>query len=130
GRVVNVFTGRIDRADVVVADGWVAGVGGPSGPSGCPPAWEARERLDRAGRLVLPGLIDSHMHLESTLLAPAELARLVVPRGTTATLSDSHEVGNVLGVPGIDMLLEASAGLPLDLFFMASSCVPAARWED
>ena len=70
------------------------------------------------------------MHLESALLLPAELARLVVPHGTTATISDSHEIGNVLGIPGIDMLIGASAGLPLDVFFMASSCVPATKWED
>jgi adenine deaminase len=79
---------------------------------------------------VIPGLIDSHQHLESTLLMPAELARMVVPHGTTATISDSHEIGNVLGIPGIDMLIDASAGLPLDVFFMASSCVPATSWED
>src|SRR5437660_2579 len=60
---------------------------------------------------------------------PGELARLIVPHGTTAVISDSHEIGNVLGIPGIDMLLSASAGLPLDCFFMASSCVPATAWE-
>ena len=90
----------------------------------------ARETIDVRGQAVLPGLIDSHMHLESTLLTPAELARLIVPHGTTATISDSHEVGNVLGVPGIELLIAASEGLPFDLFFVASSCVPAARWED
>ncbi|MBX6315568.1 MAG: adenine deaminase, partial [Isosphaeraceae bacterium] len=82
------------------------------------------------GRAVLPGLIDSHMHLESTLLGPAELARLIVPHGTTAILSDSHEIGNILGVSGIDMLIQASDGLALDLFFLASSCVPATSFED
>src|SRR5262249_5854046 len=121
GSVVNVFTGRTERADVVLADGAVAGVG--------PFDWPARETIDVAGQFVLPGFIDCHMHLESTLLTPAELARLVLPHGTTATLSDSHEVGNVLGVRGIDLLIRASEGLPFDLFFMASSCVPAARWE-
>ena len=80
--------------------------------------------------MILPGLIDAHMHLESTLLTPAELARLIVPMGTTAVISDSHEVGNVMGVRGIDMLAAACEGLPLDLFFMASSCVPATAWED
>jgi adenine deaminase len=120
-RVVNVFTERLETANVVLADGWIAGVG--------PYDWPAERTLDLAGRCVLPGFIDSHMHLESTLLTPAELARLVVPHGTTAVISDSHEVANVLGVPGIDMLLSASAGLPLDLFFMASSCVPATHWE-
>jgi adenine deaminase len=122
GDVVNVFTGRVQPANVVVADGWVAGVG--------PYEWQARETITVTGRVVLPGLIDSHMHLESTLLTPAELARVVVPHGTTATVSDSHEIGNVLGVPGIDRLIAASEGLPFDLFFVASSCVPAARWED
>ena len=82
------------------------------------------------GRAVLPGLIDAHMHLESTLLTPAELARLIVPHGTTTLISDSHEVGNVLGVPGLDRLLAASRGLPLDLFFMAPACVPATTWEE
>lgn len=122
GQVVNVFTGRIEPANVVLADGWIAGVG--------PYEWTARETIDVRGRAVLPGLIDSHMHLESTLLTPAELARLIVPHGTTAAISDSHEVGNVLGVPGIELLIAASKGLPLDLFFTASSCVPAASWED
>jgi adenine deaminase len=121
GQVVNVFTQRLELANVVIADGWVAGVG--------PYDWPAHRTVALAGRCVLPGFIDSHMHLESTLLTPAELARLVVPHGTTAVISDSHEVGNVLGVPGIDMLLSASAGLPLDLFFTASSCVPATHWE-
>jgi adenine deaminase len=122
GQVVNVFTCRVQPANVVVADGWIAGVG--------PYDWQARQTIPLSGQAVLPGLIDSHMHLESTLLAPAELARLIVPHGTTATLSDSHEIGNVLGVPGIDLLLSLSEQLPFDLFFGASSCVPAARWED
>lgn len=122
GQVVNVFTDRIEPANVVVADGWIAGVG--------PFDWTATQTIDLRGRALLPGLIDSHMHLESTLLTPAELARLIVPHGTTATISDSHEVGNVLGVPGIETLIDASAELPFDLFFTASSCVPATRWED
>jgi adenine deaminase len=121
GQVVNVFTGRVQPADLVIADGWIAGVGSYE--------WTARQTIDLQGRAVIPGLVDSHMHLESTLLRPAELARLIVPHGTTATISDSHEVGNVLGVPGIKLLIEASEGLPFDLFFMASSCVPAASWE-
>jgi adenine deaminase len=121
GQVVNVFTERVEPANVVIADGWVVGVG--------PYDWQARETVDLAGRAVLPGFIDAHMHLESTLLTPAELARLIVPHGTTAMVSDSHEIGNVLGIPGIDMLLAAGEGLPLDLFFTASSCVPATHWE-
>jgi adenine deaminase len=121
GRVVNVFTQRVESANVVLADGWVAGVG--------PHDWPARQTLDLAGRTILPGFIDSHMHLESTLLTPAELARLIVPHGTAGIISDSHEIGNVLGIPGIDQLLSTSEGLPLDLFFSASACVPATKWE-
>jgi adenine deaminase len=122
GQVVNVFTGRVEAGDVVIADGWIAGIG--------PYAWEAREVIDVAGRFLIPGLIDGHVHVESTLLMPVELAKVVVPHGTTAMVADPHEVGNVLGIPGIDLLLTASEGLPLDLFFMASSCVPATRWDD
>jgi adenine deaminase len=121
GQIVNVFTERVETANVVLADGWIAGVG--------PHDWPAHRSLALGGRSLLPGFIDSHMHLESTLLTPAELARTIVPHGTTAVISDSHEVGNVLGVPGIDMLLAASEGLPLDLYFTASSCVPATHWE-
>src|SRR5262245_57436281 len=108
-QVVNVFTNRLERWDVAVADGWIAGVG--------PFAWRGRERIAATGKVVYPGLIDSHMHLESTLLSPGELARLVLPRGTTATISDSHEVGNVLGIPGIEALAKASEGIAFDLFF-------------
>ena len=122
GRVVNVFTRAVEVAGVVVADGRIAGVG--------PYTWEAAETIDLAGRTVIPGLIDTHMHLESTLLTPAELARVLVPLGTTAVISDSHEIGNVLGVAGIDLLARAAEGLPLDIYFMASSCVPATAFED
>jgi adenine deaminase len=122
GRVLNVFTRRVEEADIVVADGRIAGVGRFD--------WEASRTIPLDGRTVIPGLIDTHMHLESTLLTPAELARLIVPRGTTAVISDSHEIGNVLGVDGIDLLASAAEGLPLDVFFMASSCVPATPQED
>ena len=122
GQVVNVFNRRVEPADIVIADGRIAGVGCHE--------WRASQTLSAEGLVILPGLIDAHMHLESTLLTPAELARLIVPMGTTAVISDSHEVANVLGVPGIDMLAAAGAGLPLDVFYMASSCVPATEWED
>lgn len=121
GQVVNVFTRETLPANVVIADGRIAGVG--------PFEWQAREQIDVTGRFILPGLIDAHMHLESTLLSPGEFARLVVPHGTAAVVADPHEVGNVLGVPGIEMLLEASRGLPLDFYFMAPSCVPCCEWE-
>lgn len=122
GQIVNVFTGQIQAGNIVIADGWIAGVG--------PYPWQAAETLELDGRPVIPGLIDAHMHLESTLLWPPELARALVPHGTAAIIADPHEIANVLGVPGVEMLLAASQGLPLDVFFMAPSCVPATSWED
>lgn len=122
GQIANVFTQRLQKANVVIADGWIAGIG--------PHDWPARESLNVAGKIIMPGLIDGHVHVESTLLLPAELAKVIVPRGTTALIADPHEIGNVRGIAGIDMLLAASEGLPLDLFCMASSCVPATRWDD
>ena len=91
GQVVNVFNRRVEPADVVIADGRIAGVGCYS--------WQAKEIINASGLVLIPGLIDAHMHLESTLLVPSELARLIVPLGTTAMISDSHEVANVLGAP-------------------------------
>ncbi len=121
GRVANVFTGTVDRADIVVADGWIAGVG--------PFEWDAAQRIDLDGRTVIPGLIDAHMHVESTLLVPSQLATVLVPRGTSTIISDPHEIANVLGVAGVELLIEASRGLALDIFYMAPSCVPAMSWE-
>jgi len=121
GQVVDVFTQTISPVSIAIVDGWIAAVG--------PFTWPARETIDLGGRYVLPGFIDAHMHLESTLLTPGELARLIVPLGTTAMISDSHEIANVLGVAGIDLLLKASEGIPLDFFLTASSCVPAVAWE-
>src|SRR6185295_19207951 len=114
GQIVNVFTQRVESANVVIADGWIAGVGAFD--------WPAHKTIDVTGKTLAPGFIDSHMHLESTLLTPAELARMIVPHGTTTIISDSHEIGNVLGIPGIDLVRAASVGLPLDLFLTASSC--------
>jgi len=121
GRVANVFTGTVLKADIVVADGWIAGVG--------PFEWDAAERIDLEGRTVIPGLIDAHMHVESTLLVPAQLAAVVVPRGTSTIIADPHEIANVMGVAGVELLIEAGKGLALDIFYMASSCVPAMSWE-
>ena len=121
GQVVNVFTREVEPGNVVIADGYVAGVG--------PYDWDASRRLDVTGMAIAPGLIDGHLHIESTLLTPVELARVMAPHGTSALIADPHEVANVMGVDGIDLLLSASEGLPVDFFFMASSCVPAVEWE-
>jgi len=120
GKVVNVFTGEILRADVAVAKGIITGVG---------EGYEAINVLDLSGKYVCPGFIDGHLHIESTMLSPYQFARAVVPRGTTAVVCDPHEIANVLGLEGIRYMLEASEGLPITVFVMASSCVPATHLE-
>src|ERR671924_979749 len=119
GRVLSVFTREWLDADVAVVDGWIAGLGD----------YEGREVLDATGRFVVPGFVDAHMHLESTKLLPDEFARLVLPLGTTAVVLDPHELANVLGTDGVHWLLDACDGLPLDFYFMASSCIPASGFE-
>jgi adenine deaminase len=119
GHVFSAFTKEWLDADVAIADGYVAGLG----------EYEGRETLDASGRYVVPGFIDAHMHLESVKLMVDEFARLVLPLGTTAVVADPHEIANVLGVDGVHWLLDATAGLQLDVFFMASSCVPASPFE-
>jgi adenine deaminase len=119
GRVLSVFTREWLEVDVAVVDGWVAGLG----------AYEGTEVLDAAGRYVVPGFVDAHMHLESSKLLVDEFARLVLPLGTTAVVADPHEIANVLGTDGVHWLLDACAHLPLDVYFMASSCVPASDFE-
>ena len=119
GRVLSVFTREWLEVDVAVADGWVAGLG----------EYEGHEVVDADGRYVVPGFIDAHMHLESSKLLPDEFARLVLPLGTTAVVADPHEIANVLGTDGVHWLLDASADIPLDVYFMASSSVPASEYE-
>ena len=119
GRVFSVFTREWLDGDVAVADGVIAGIG----------EYDGEEVVDASGRFVVPGFIDAHMHLESSKLLVDEFARLVLPFGTTAVVADPHEIANVLGTDGVHWLLDATAGLPLDVYFMASSCVPASVFE-
>ena len=119
GQVFSVFTREWLDVDVAVVDGIVAGLG----------SYDGREVLDASGQFVVPGFIDSHMHFESVKLMVDEFARLVLPLGTTAVVADPHEIANVLGVDGVHWLLDATSGLQLDVFFMASSCVPASPFE-
>jgi len=119
GRVLSVFTREWLEADVAVADGSIAGLGD----------YEGRETIDATGRYVVPGFVDAHLHLESSKLLVDEFARLVLPLGTTAVVADPHEIANVLGTDGVHWLLDACQGLPLDVYFMASSCVPASAFE-
>ncbi len=119
GRVFCAFTREWLDGDVAVAGGRIAGVG----------RYEGGERVDARGRFVVPGLIDAHVHVESSKLLPAEFARVVVARGTTAVVCDPHELANVLGAEGAHWLLDASEGLPLRVYVMAPSCVPASALE-
>jgi adenine deaminase len=117
--VFSVFTREWLELDVAVFGGRIAGLGD----------YEGGERVDARGQYLVPGFIDAHVHIESSKLTPAEFARAVVPHGTTAVVTDPHEVANVLGVEGVEWMLEASEGLPLDVFVMAPSCVPASDFE-
>ncbi|MEJ2204442.1 MAG: adenine deaminase [Gemmatimonadota bacterium] len=116
GRVVNVFTAEIERVDVALWGTSIAGLG---------KGYRASRVHDLDGAYLIPGFIDAHVHIESSLVTPAEFARAVVPRGTTTVVSDPHEIANVHGTEGVRYMLEASEGLPLTVFVMASSCVPA-----
>ncbi|MGD2121013.1 MAG: adenine deaminase [Gemmatimonadota bacterium] len=118
GRVVNVFTGEIAEEDVALSGPYIAGLG---------PGYKAASVIDLDGRFLLPGFIDAHVHIESSLVGPHEFARAVVPRGTTTVVSDPHEIANVHGLDGIRFMLDASEGLPLTVLVMASSCVPATH---
>jgi adenine deaminase len=118
-RVFSAFTREWLDGDVAVADGRIAGIG----------RYDGGERIDGAGRFLVPGLIDAHVHVESSKLLPAEFARVVVARGTTAVVCDPHEIANVLGAAGVDWLLDATEGLPLRVYAMAPSCVPASALE-
>src|SRR5205823_15000312 len=119
GKVLSVFTREWLETDVAIVDGVIAGLGG----------YEGREVLDATGRWVVPGFVDAHLHLESSKLLVDEFARLVLPLGTTAVVADPHEIANVLGTDGVHWLLDMCSEVPLDVFFMASSCVPASRFE-
>lgn len=118
-RVVNVFTGEVLESSVAVHAGHVVGFGDR----------EARETIDLEGRHLAPGLIDGHVHLESSMVTPGEYARAVVPRGTTTVIADPHEIGNVCGAAGIDFILQGKAVSPLEIRVMLPSCVPATGME-
>jgi adenine deaminase len=119
GRVFSAFTREWLEGDLAIADGYVAGLGD----------YQGAETLDVSGRYVVPGFIDAHMHLESSKLLVDEFAKLVLPLGTTAVVADPHEIANVLGTDGVHWLADLCHDLPLDVFFMASSCVPASVFE-
>lgn len=119
GRIVNVFTGGIMEGDLAVADGVIAGIG----------SYEGRETVDAAGRWIIPGLIDGHVHIESSLLTPRQFSKILLQHGVTTAITDPHEMANVAGEDGIRYMLEDAAGLPMDIYLMLPSCVPATEFE-
>lgn len=119
-RIVNVFTNDIEPGDVAVKDGYIVGIG----------EYEGKEEIDIGGKVICPGLIDGHIHIESSMISPSEFAKAVAPHGTAAVIADPHEIANVAGTDGIRFMIEASAGLPVDIFFMLPSCVPATPLDE
>lgn len=117
--IVNVFTGEIERGDVAMRDGIILGIGTYSG----------REEFDAEGRYLCPGLIDSHVHIESSMAHPSRFASLILQQGTTAIIADPHEIANVCGTDGIQYMLDQTEWLPLSVFMMLPSCVPCTAFE-
>ncbi len=115
GRIVNVLSGQVEEGSVAIAGEFIVGLGD----------YAAREVIDLSGAFVAPGFIDAHVHIESALVPPSEFARAVVPRGTTTVVTDPHEIANVLGLEGIRFMFESAKFGPLNMYVMASSCVPA-----
>jgi adenine deaminase len=119
-RVVNTFNGDIETANIAIYNGFVAGIGDYS---------QAQKIIDLKGKYIVPGLINGHVHLESSMLDVGQYARAVIPHGTSAIVTDLHEIANVCGMDGIKYVLDYARRLPLDLFLMAPSCVPATNME-
>ncbi len=118
--IINVFTEMIEQGDVAICEGRIVGIG----------QYEGEKELDCTGKYVAPGFIDGHIHLESSMLKPVEFVRSVIPHGTTAVITDPHEIANVSGLEGIEYMMEASEGLPLDIYFVLPSCVPATAFDE
>lgn len=120
GRILNVFTKELTHGDVAIADGYIAGIG----------SYEGEEEIELDGMVVCPSFIDGHIHLESSMISPAAFEAAVLPHGTTAVVTDPHEIANVAGTQGIDYMLKVTEDLELDVYFMLPSCVPAAALEE
>jgi adenine deaminase len=116
-QLVNVLSAEIHPADLAIYTGKVVGFGD----------YQAQTVVDLGGKFVCPGFMDAHVHLESSMVQPSEFACAVVPRGTTTVFCDPHEIANVLGLAGVRYILDASEGLPLSVYVMAPSCVPATN---
>ncbi len=118
-KIIDTLREEIYRGDVAISKGVISGIGD----------YRGKEEINLKGKYLLPGLMDAHVHLESSMVTPGQYARAVVPQGTTAVIADPHEIANVLGIEGIAYILSASTDLPLDIFIMLPSCVPATEFE-
>lgn len=118
-QVVNVFMHTVEKGDIAIVDGKIAGIG----------EYEGMQEIDGNGRFALPGFIDSHIHIESSYVSPEEIGRLLVPHGATTIVADPHEIVNVCGINGLDYMLEASGNTALDIKYVLPSCVPATPFE-
>lgn len=119
-KYLNVFSNEFLCGDIAVANGLIAGVG----------KYDGKTEIDVSGKLVLPGFIDAHIHLESSMVTPAEFAKAVVAHGTTTVITDPHEIANVMGIDGVEYMIQASQNLPIDVHFMMPSCVPATEIDE
>lgn len=119
-KIVDVFSEEIIEGDIAISDGRIAGIGEYAG----------KEEIDLNGKYVAPGLIDGHVHIESSMVTPSQFAKAIVPHGTTTIIADPHEIANVCGLDGIEYILEGSRDIPLDVFVMLPSCVPATDFEN
>ena len=130
GRFVNVFTNQLESGDIAIHNGYIVGIGDYSSVEFDLETGHLTKYIDCSGKILCPGFIDGHIHIESSMLSPGEFAASVVPHGTTAVITDPHEITNVAGKMGIDYMLESSEGLPLDVYFMLPSCVPATSLDE
>ncbi|BEP27961.1 adenine deaminase [Helicovermis profundi] len=119
-KIINVFTEEIIDGDVAISSGKIVGIGEYTGI----------EEIDLKGKYLAPGLIDAHVHIESSMVTPSQFAKTIIPRGTTTIIADPHEIGNVCGLDGIKYMLDDSKNLPLDVYIMLPSCVPATSFEN
>lgn len=119
-KYLNVFSNEFLCGDIAVANGLIAGVG----------KYDGKTEIDVSGKLILPGFIDAHIHLESSMVTPAEFAKAVVAHGTTTVITDPHEITNVMGIDGVEYMIQASQNLPIDVHFMMPSCVPATEIDE
>ena len=117
---VNVFSNELSTMDIAVAEGLIVGMG----------SYQGRSEVDCTGKIILPGFLDAHIHLESSLVSPTEFVKAVLPHGTTTVVTDPHEIANVMGADGIEYMLQATEDLPVDVRFMLPSCVPATPLDE